>query len=370
MTKGRRIGVAALIWVTTILAVVSIFAVWANRQVFNADNWANTSTQMLQNSKVRTAVANYLVDQLYSNVDVSAELQKRLPKDVKPLAGPIAGALQNAAVAAAERALANARIQQVWRNSNRRADQAFIDIVNGRHRNLETTNGTVTLDLSSIVTNITNRLGLPDIGSKLPPSIGKLTVLHSDDIALVQNGGKALRHLALLLTIIVPLMYVLALFLAKGRRRRTLMTIGIAVVAAGVVVFAGRSLIESQTVNSLVKNDANVDAAKAVMSIATQMLAEIAGAFVIVGIPLILAAWFAGPARLATRGRRLLAPFLAREPGWAFGAVTAIMLLIFIWRPIPATGKPAGIIIFLALALIGTEVLRRQTASEFPDAAA
>ncbi len=43
------------------------------------------------------------------------------------------------------------------------------------------------------------------------------------------------------------------------------------------------------------------------------------------------------------------------------------MLLIFIWGPIPATHKPAGIIVFLGLALFGTEVLRRQTATEFPD---
>ena len=41
------------------------------------------------------------------------------------------------------------------------------------------------------------------------------------------------------------------------------------------------------------------------LPIATSMLSEIAGAFVIIGVPLILAAWFAGPSRLATRGRRL-----------------------------------------------------------------
>jgi hypothetical protein len=46
------------------------------------------------------------------------------------------------------------------------------------------------------------------------------------------------------------------------------------------------------------------------------------------------------------------------------------MALIFIWNPIPATGKPAGIIVFLALAFLGTYLLRRQTAAEFPAATA
>ena len=135
-----------------------------------------------------------------------------------------------------------------------------------------------------------------------------------------------------------------------------------------MLVFAGRAIIESGVTSSLVKVEANRPAVEAVMSIATGMLSEIAGAFVIVGIPLIAAAWFAGPARLAVKARRAIAPFLRDQPEWTFGIVAFIMLLIFIWGPIPATHKPAGIIVFLALALFGTEVLRRQTAGEFPDA--
>ena len=177
---------------------------------------------------------------------------------------------------------------------------------------------------------------------------------------------KALKGLDLLLTIIVPLLYALAIFLARRRRRQTLMTVGVAIVFAGLLVFAGRAIIESQVTNSLVKVEANKPAAEAVMSIATAMLSEIAGAFVIVGIPLIAAAWFAGPARLAVKARRAIAPFLRDQPGWTYGIVAAIMLLIFIWGPIPATHKPAGIIVFLALAFFGTEVLRRQTVEEFP----
>jgi hypothetical protein len=42
------------------------------------------------------------------------------------------------------------------------------------------------------------------------------------------------------------------------------------------------------------------------------------------------------------------------------------MALIFIWDPIPATGKAAGILTFLALAFFGTYLLRKQTAEEFP----
>ena len=276
--------------------------------------------------------------------------------------------MQNAAVAAAQRSLANARVQQIWREANRSADRTFINVVNGRKgAALQSENGGVTLDLSPIITNVTNRLGLPDVSSKLPPTAGHLVILKSDQLEAVQKGGKALRHLALFLTIIVPLLYALAILLARGRRRKTLMTVGIAIASAGLLVLAGRSILESQLASALVKSEANLPAGKEIISIATGMLSEIAGAFVIVGIPLILAAWFAGPARLATKARRAIAPFLRDQPVATFAIVGTIMVLIFIWRPIPATGRPAGIIVFLVLAFVGTEVLRRQTAREFPE---
>ena len=366
--RGRRILVQVIIWVTTVLAILAIFAVWANRQLLNPDNWANTSTKLLEHPEVRAATSNYLVRQLYANVDVAGELRSRLPPALQPVAGPLAGALQNAAVSAAQRALANPQVQNLWRAANRNADQTLVTIVNGGSGAAKVTGGEVTLDLRSIVVNMADQLGLPDVSSKLPASAGNVVILKSDQIKFVQDIGKALKGLALLLTIIVPLLYVLAVFLARGRRRRALMTVGIAIVSAGLVVFAARKIVESGVTNSLVKVEANKHAASAVVSIATSMLTEIAGAFVFVGVPLIAAAWFAGPARLAVRMRRAIAPLLRDHPEAAFGIVAGLLLLIFIWGPIPATQRPAGIIVFTVLAMFGTAVLRQQTAREFSDA--
>jgi hypothetical protein len=359
--------VRLLIWGTTVLAVLAILAVWANRQLLNPNNWANTSGRLLQNAAVRDATSNYLVNQLYANVDVAGELKSRLPAQLRPLAGPISGALRNAATTAAQKALAAPRVQDAWKQANKAADQTFVDIVNGKKGALQVTGGEVSLNLAPIVAEITNRLGVPDLSAKLPPSVANLKILKSNQIKLVQDLGKALKGLALLLTIIVPLLYALAIWLARGYRRRTLMNVGIAIVFAGVLVFLARTLIVSQVTDSLVKTDSVRPAATAVISIATSMLSEIAGAFVVVGVPLIAAAWFAGPARLAVRVRRAIAPYLRDRPDWTFGIVAAIMALIFIWQPIPATGTPVGIIVFLALAFLGTVLLRRQTAEEFPD---
>jgi hypothetical protein len=369
-TKGRRILVAVLLWGTTLLAVVGIFAVWANRQMLNPDNWASTSTQLLQNAAVREATASYLIDQLYANVDVENELKSRLPSQFQSFAGPLAGALHNLGNEAAKRALASPRIQEVWKAANHAADKQLVAIVEGKTGPVAITQGEVTLDLSAVVADMTKRLGLPNVSEKLPASVAHLTILKSKQIKAVQDIGKALKGLSLLFTILVPVLFALTIFLARGYRRRTLMNVGVAFIGVGVLVFLLRHITVQEVANSLVKTDAVKPAAEAVLSIATSRLSEIAGAFVFIGIPLIAAAWFAGPAGLAVRGRRAIAPFLREQPQWTYGIVAAIMALIFIWDPIPATGKAAGILTFLVLAFFGTYLLRRQTAAEFPQAGA
>jgi Short C-terminal domain len=369
ISRKRWVGINALIVVTTVLLIIGMFATYANRLLFSPDNWANTSTQLLQNDNVRSTTANYVVQQIYANVDVAALLKQGLPAQFQGLAGPAAGALQNAAVQGVDTLLTRPRIQGLWAQANRAAAQTFDNIVEGRKGAVKINNGVVSLNLSSIVDAIAAQLGLPsNLGAKLPKNVANLTVFKSDQLKLVQKAGNAIKKLALWLTIIVPLLFALAIYLARGRRRRTLMIIGLAGVLAGVIVLFAQSLLESQVPGSLT-HDASLQATiKDVVRIATQLLNQVAGAVIFIGAILAFLAWFAGPARPFRATRRAMAAFLRDNPWGTFGVTLGLLALLFIWDPIPATGKPIGILVFTVLALFGTEVLRRQTAEEFPDA--
>ncbi len=369
ISRTRLVWVDALIVFSTVLAIIGMLSVWANRLLFNPDNWANTSTQLLQNSAIRSATANYVVDQLYANVNVEGLIKSGLPTQFQGLAGPASGALRNLAVQGTGLALTRPGVQSLWAKANRAADETFIAIVNGGKGAVRVNNGAVTLDLAQVVNTVAARLGLPSgLGSKLPASIAHLTVFKSNQLKFVQDAGNGVRSLALWLTILVPLLYGLAIVLARGHRRRSLMTVGFAIVFAGLVGIAGRAILESQVTDSLV-NDASLrPAARAVVVIGTGLLGEIAGAFLLVGAVVVLAAWFAGPARVIVPVRRAIAPFLRERPVATFAITAAVMVLVFIWNPIPATGTAVGIIVFMLLALAGAEMLRRQTAAEFPDA--
>ena len=70
MSRGRRRIVRGLVILGSILAFLSVFGIWIERQALNTGDWVETSGKLLHNAKIREAVGNYLVDQLYENVDV------------------------------------------------------------------------------------------------------------------------------------------------------------------------------------------------------------------------------------------------------------------------------------------------------------
>ena len=72
-----------------------------------------------------------------------------------------------------------------------------------------------------------------------------------------------------------------------------------------------------------------------------------------------------GPPRTRHDGMRSLRSYASR-PSRPTGSWSGILVLLFIWNPIPATGKPLGILVFTVLALFGTYILIQQTARRIP----
>src|SRR5436305_6763688 len=109
--RGHRFLVPVLLVLATIFGIAATFAVWVNRQALNTHNWASTSSKILEDKQVQTALSAYLVHELFKSVNVSADLQKALPKQLQPLAGPAAAGLQSLAGQLAPRVLASQQAQ-------------------------------------------------------------------------------------------------------------------------------------------------------------------------------------------------------------------------------------------------------------------
>src|SRR6188768_3632901 len=107
--KSRRPGsapgwlVVVMIVLASVVAIGASMNAWLNRQVLDTDNWVDASDQVLEEPAVRAALSTYLVNELFSYVDVSAQLQDRLPDSLSVLAGPISQALREPAIEGVDR---------------------------------------------------------------------------------------------------------------------------------------------------------------------------------------------------------------------------------------------------------------------------
>ena len=366
---GHPHVVAALLVVATLIAFLAIFSIWVNRQALNTDNWVNTSGKLLRNDEIRAQLSNYLADELFANVDVQAELEKTFPPRLAPLAGPAAGGLHQLAPQVAERALATSQAESLWAAANRTAHESLLKILNDEGSSVSTANGEVTLDLGSLVSEDGGQLGIAGkLASKIPADAGKLTILRSDQLSTAQDVSSLVRHLPIVLTLLALLLYGLAIYLAGPRRRRALRSVGFGFIVAGVLALLLRRLGEGSVTDALARTDAVKPAVEAVWEIGTSLLVTVAVSAISFGVLVVIAAWLAGPTRIASSLREEAAPYLRERPGATYAAVALLFLVLILWAPVVAFHKPIGLILLAVLMVLGTELLRRQTESEFPDA--
>ncbi len=362
--------VRSLIGVATVIGIFAIFAVWANRQLLGTAGWTSTSTKLIESPPIREAVSGYLTEEIYANVNVSGELRSIFPSQLKPLAGPAAGALRSVVQKGVNLALERPEVQQLWRSTNEVSHAEFVKLIENKGSVVKTPGGgKVVLDLRPLVTQAAERVGVPaSTVAKIPPKVAEIQVVKSKDLQTMQTAVNVLRNLAIALPLLALFLYGLAIYLARGLRPRTLIAVGISLIFAGVIVLIARSLIGKVVVESLASTAAVQPAAAAAWSIGTGILVSVAGAVIFVGVPVILAGMLGGPTRPARSMRHSMAPYLRERPGIAFGAMGLLLVILFAWGPIPATRSWLGILLIIALAMFATEMLRRQTAVEFPDA--
>jgi hypothetical protein len=363
----RRALPIVLIVLASVIGFFSVFALWIKRQALETDTWTRTSSKLLENEEIRAAVADFIVAQIYAHVDVQGEIEKRLPPEFKGLAGPAAGGLRQAADSAAREALQQPRVQQAWEKANRVAHEKLIALIDDDLDGASTKGGVVTLDLRTIVGRVSEQVGIGgNLADKLPPNAAEIEILQSDELAEIHAGVSLLRKLAFWLTAIALILFALAIYLAKGRRRETLRAAGFAFVVVGILVLFAHRIAGGIVVGALTGTAASEGPAQATWDIATSLLVATGQAIAAYGIVIVLAAWLAGPSSAATWVRRGITPYL-RQPRFAYVGLAVLLALLFWWDPTEATHRLPTSILLIVLLALGVEVLRRQVIGEFPD---
>jgi hypothetical protein len=367
-SRLRLISARVLVVVVTILAAVSVVAGYVRYQALDTPTVEEKAGELIADEAVRNEIAAQLVDQLYSNVDVAASLQQRLPADQQRLAAPIAGALREFLDRAAVRLLERPRVQAAWVNSVGLAHKDLLKLLDDRATAIRTTNGNVVLDLRPLVIQLGDQIAIVGkLGQRLPPDAGQITILQSDQLRQAQRATHALDILGRFLWIVTLLIAALAVWLAAGRRRETLRSLAIGLIIAGLLVLVLRRIVGNHVVDDLVPAGTTRDAVHNAWNILTSLLVDGGRTLVGVGVVALVGTWLAGATRSATAARRELAPLIAR---WeiAYGAAAGFLLLLVWWAPTVQLRRVQVVVVMAILLALGVWALRRMTLREHPDA--
>jgi hypothetical protein len=367
---GRRVAVYLLLLVAGLLLFVSACAVWVNRLALNTDQFADTSSELIADRTIREAIAVRAVDELYDNVDVKAELEKQLPKDLQRAAGVAAAAGREGAYWVAERALRQQALQRVWRATVRQAHAELVAVLEGGGTTVSTQEGVVNLDLRPIVLDTAERLGIREtVEDQLPADVAQVQILRSDELDAAQTVFQLLKTLAWFLPVLMILLLGLAVLVARGRRRETVRNAGVVVAAAAVVGLVAVTMTGSYIVDALATDTDTRAAADDAWGIVTKLLRSALWWQIVVGVLVVLATWLAGPSRYALTGRQLAAPVL-RERLYPYAALAIVGLVLLVSAPVQDFARLLFVAVIVGVLAAGIEVLRRQTLHEFPEGAA
>jgi Short C-terminal domain len=369
MSRARRRTVKGLVALGSIFAFLSVFAIWTERQALNTDDWVDTSGRMIQNEKIRSAVGDYLVDQLYANVDIEKELEGILPGETKDLAGPVSGGLRQVAGSGAEEVLQSSTAQDLWKDANRAAHEQLLAVLEDKKEAVETSEGEVTLNLGSLVTNLADQVGIgAQLAEKLPPDAGQVTILRSDQLKTAQDIVIGIKGLALVLTLLTLLCFGVAIYISRDGRWVTVLFCGVGLIAAGFAVIVAREVAGGIVVDQLVKEESVKPATEAAWSIGTSLMVSIATTVIVFGVLFVLAGWLGSPTGSARASRRFAAPFLRDYVPWVYTGLAILVCFWFLSASVQNLRSFLTALIVAGFVAFGIHELRRQSEEEFPDA--
>lgn len=366
-SRGRGVGVWIVLVVAGLLLLLSSFAIWIDRVALNTGVFADTSSSLLDNPNIRSAVANRAVDELFASVDVQAEVEQQLPADYKGLSGAAAAGLRQASYQIVDRALEQPAFQQLFKITLAQTHETLVQVLEGEGARVSTESGEVTLDFRAIMQEAADRIGIGrQVADKIPEDAGRIVILRADELDTAQDAFQLLKTLAWFLPLLALAAFGLAVWLA-GDRRRAVRSTGWVLVAVGIVGLLAANLTRNYVVDALVAREDDRQAANDAWNILTELMRGSFRLMIVVGILFVVAAWLAGPGRRALTTRGWLAPALQNRV-WPYLVLGIVVLVMVLRAEVVDFARLLVLILIAALGAVWIELTRKQTIAEFPEA--
>jgi hypothetical protein len=201
------------------------------------------------------------------------------------------------------------------------------------------------------VRSLGEQIGIPQAAlDRLPDDAGQITVIQSDELGKAQDVVKVLDFTSWFLYIVIVAMYIMAVYLAVGRRRQMLRSVGIALIIGGLTLLVIRGIGIRTSVEAFVEEATNKPLATLVASMMTELLRQMAWTGIVYGVLIIGFATVLGPYRWAVAVRRWVAD-VADSTASIVGISLGAVLVLLWWSPGRAFDRWVTALVLIGMVL-------------------
>jgi hypothetical protein len=368
---------AVCIVLAWLLAPLSIIAAWTSGIVGDTSRYVHTVSPLATNPDIQAAVANRVSKVVAQNLDLGSLVQEYAPADrprleqlLKAASGPIEGAITSFVHDQTLNVVSSAWFAQFWDNANRLAHSSVDKVLTGQGGGVvQVKDSAVTIDLAPVIDQVKTRLvdsGVT-VAGKIPEVHTSFTVMQAKDIGKYRTLFRLLQVAGTWLPFVTLGLAGLGILLARNRRHAAVVAfIGVFVAAAlvGILVHVFRTFYLGA-----LPADVSQAAAGAAYDTLVRFLITTSRTAAVLGLVIGLAAWLAGPGRVAGFVRGFwrtgidavrgfadhigmktgpVGPFVRRRRNWIIWIVVLIAaILLLTWS------YPTGMVVFwLAFACV------------------
>lgn len=318
--RWRTVVSAVLIVVACVLAPLAVTAVWADRQISDADRYVATVAPLADDPAVQAAVADQVSTVVLEKLDVPTltsdvvdglaqqDLSPRAVAGLRALSVPLTNGIESFVRSSVDKVVASDQFAQAWVQANRTAHTAVVRLLSGDQGGAVTAQGDeVTINLAPIVAQVKQRL--VDSGytaaDKIPEIDTSFVLVTSDAVTKAQRFYSLLDTLGFWLPIVSLTLLALGVYAARSRRR-ALIAGSLGFVVGMVLLGVGLAVARLLYLDAVPSDVLPSDAARSVFDTLVRFLRTGLRAVAMLGLVVALGAFLTGRSPTAVRTREVL----------------------------------------------------------------
>jgi hypothetical protein len=374
----RSLSVGVLIVIGCALIALGSIAVWLEYTLLETDEYVDTVAPLTSEPAVAEALSAFIVEEVVRETNAEAELEMALRENLGPEAANFSGIIASSVSTGAENVvsdlIASEEFEALWEEANRAAHSEALAAIKNEDSALVESEGVVELDLKPVVERVVEQLaGETDLQISVPEDVGRVELFEDKgQLKEVQDAANVLEALSWVLLVVALIVFVLAIWLSRGRWR-SVMQIGFGLIIVALLTTVILRFVRSLTIDQVADPDLPDEAVAAIWDTLIRNLETQNWVLLLAGVAAVTVGAVMGDYDWARSLRQSLSEqvdesgtesalqrFARERTDLMRGIGVAVgILLLLIW-PDPGILVAFVIIALVVLYLIGVQYLKKE----------